>query len=227
MQKIFSESRQNPKLTVVFDFDGTIAETLLAGVDILNSYSADFGFRKVEQEEIENLREKTFAEIIQLFGVSLVKVPFIINKVKKELLRSMDKIKIVPEMKKAMDEIKEAGFGVGLLSSNSDENLRKFCAQNKLTFDFIYSGGSIFGKDQVMKKMLKKEKLDTENIWYVGDEVRDIEAARKTGVRIVSVSWGFNSRRVLEKAQPDFLVDSPGEIMPSIRKAEGNFSQTH
>lgn len=200
-------------MTVVFDFDGTIAETLLTGVDILNSLSGEFGFRKVERSEIENLRGREFAEIIKMFGIPLIKVPLIMSQVKKELLRSMDKIKIVAGMKEVIDEIKSSGSGVGLLSSNSEENLEKFCAQNNLTFDFIYSGGSMFGKDKVIKKMLKKEKLGAEDILYVGDEVRDIEAARKAGVRIISVSWGFNDRSVLKKSQPDFLVDEPGEIM--------------
>jgi phosphoglycolate phosphatase len=47
----------------------------------------------------------------------------------------------------------------------------------------------------------------------IGDEVRDIAAARKAGIAIAAVTWGYNSRAALERAHPDYLVTRPAELL--------------
>ena len=107
---------------------------------------------------------------------------------------------------------------MGILTSTSEENVRKFLKKNKLElFDFIYSGSSIFGKHKVMKSLLKKQKLKRKEVIYVGDETRDIEAAKKAKVKIISVTWGFNTKQILKKQKPDFLIDKPKELMKILK----------
>jgi len=38
---------------------------------------------------------------------------------------------------------------------------------------------------------------------FVGDKTRDIEAAKKAGIRMAAVTWGYNSRRSLDAMKPD------------------------
>jgi len=205
------------KKIVVFDFDGTIAHTLRAGVEILNKYSEEFGFRKIREEEVDGLRGKNIRELLDIFDVSMLKVPFIAAKVKKELANSIDKIEIVPGIRNVFESLEKNGVKVGVLSSNSEENLNKFFEKNNLVFDFVYSGGSIFGKDSVMEDMIKKENFSKEDLFYVGDEVRDIEASKKVGIKIISVSWGFNNREALQKLNPDYLIEKPEEILEILK----------
>jgi len=80
-------------------------------------------------------------------------------------------------------------------------------------FDFIYSDGSLFGKGKILKRVLKKYEFFKRNVVYVGDEVRDIDAAREAGIKIVSVSWGFNSKEVLGSNKPNYIVDTPAELL--------------
>ncbi|WP_187329412.1 HAD family hydrolase [Halomicronema hongdechloris] len=47
----------------------------------------------------------------------------------------------------------------------------------------------------------------------MGDEVRDIEATRQTGIRSVAVTWGFNSENVLADHHPNFLVLAPEQLL--------------
>jgi hypothetical protein len=42
-------------------------------------------------------------------------------------------------------------------------------------------------------------------VLYVGDEVRDMEAARKASVDIAAVGWGFHSLAILADERPKFL----------------------
>jgi phosphoglycolate phosphatase len=48
---------------------------------------------------------------------------------------------------------------------------------------------------------------------YVGDEYRDIEAAKAANVKIISVTWGFNSREVLENANSGYIAEDTEEIL--------------
>ncbi len=48
---------------------------------------------------------------------------------------------------------------------------------------------------------------------YVGDTAVDIEAARAAGLRSVAVTWGFRDRAVLEAAQPDALIEHPSMLL--------------
>ena len=89
----------------------------------------------------------------------------------------------------------------------------QFSKRNNLeVFDFVYSGSSIFGKDRVIRKVLKSLDIPLSNAIYVGDETRDVEAAKAVGIAIIAVSWGFNSKKILEARHPDYLIESVNEL---------------
>jgi phosphoglycolate phosphatase len=79
--------------------------------------------------------------------------------------------------------------------------------------EFIYSGSSIFGKHEVIKEILQMHQYRPEEAGYIGDETRDIEAAKKAGVSAIAVSWGFNSRSILEQYCPDVVLDAPQDLL--------------
>jgi len=84
---------------------------------------------------------------------------------------------------------------------------------NLNVFDFIYSEGDIFNKADKMKTLLEERKLNPESVFYVGDETRDIEAARAAGIKMIAVSWGFNKEEILKKENPDYLIRKPEELV--------------
>ncbi len=57
-------------------------------------------------------------------------------------------------------------------------------------FDFVGSGLTLFGKGRIIQRILKQQNLDPAIVFYVGDETRDIETARKIGIRVIAVGWG-------------------------------------
>jgi phosphoglycolate phosphatase-like HAD superfamily hydrolase len=67
----------------------------------------------------------------------------------------------------------------------------------------------MFGKAKVLKELLNKENLNKDDCIYIGDEVRDIEACKEIGLRLVSVTWGYNVDSVLKAYNPDFLANTP------------------
>jgi len=83
-------------------------------------------------------------------------------------------------------------------------------------FDFIYSGVTIFGKTTIINNVLKQQQIKLQEVIYVGDETRDIEASKKANIKVIAVTWGFNSPEVLARQNPDFLVHQPSELLEII-----------
>lgn len=206
------------KKVIMFDFDGTIADTLDAIVSITNRLAVEFGYKQTTQEELAQIQNLNSKEIIKQSGISIFKLPFLLRKVKAELNKEIQRVRPISGIKEALIELKNQGNRLGILTSNSSANVVAFLEKNELEdlFDFIYSGKTLFGKSKVMNNLLKQENIDPKTAIYVGDETRDIEAARKSHIKAIAVSWGFNSAEVLAKHNPDFLIHQPNQLIEVI-----------
>jgi HAD superfamily hydrolase (TIGR01549 family) len=199
---------------IIFDFDGTLADTIDILLSITNRLSAEFGFKSATKEELAQLSNLNSWQILQYSGISIFKFPLLIRRLKAELHSELPHIQLFPGIKEVLLELKKRGFQLGIITSNSRENVLGALEKNGLqdTFTFIYSG-STFGKHKVINKWLRIENIHTEKVVYVGDEIRDIDAAKKTGIKVIAVGWGFNSQEALAAQNPDFLIERPQELI--------------
>ena len=202
---------------IIFDFDGTLADTIDILLSITNRLSAEFGFKSATKEELAQLSNLNSWQILQYSGISLFKFPLLIRRLKAELHSEVPHIQLFPGIKEVLLELKKRGFQLGIITSNSRENVLGALEKNGLqdTFTFIYSG-STFGKHKVINKWLRIENIHTEKVVYVGDEIRDIDAAKKTGIKVIAVGWGFNSPQALAAQNPNFLIERPQELIEII-----------
>lgn len=202
---------------IIFDFDGTLADTIDIILNITNRLSAEFGFKSATKEELAQLSNLTSWQILRYSGISIFKFPLLIRKLKAELRNEIPNIQLFPGIKEVLLELKKLGFQLGIITSNSRENVLASLEKNGLqgTFTFIYSG-STFGKHKVINRWLKREHINAEEVVYVGDEIRDIDAAKKTGIKVIAVSWGFNSHSALAAQNPDFLIERPQELIDIV-----------
>ncbi len=209
---------------ILFDFDGTIADTHDAFVEIVNELSEEFGYQPVNAEELERLKHLSSSEIIKQSKIPLVKIPFILNRVKLELSHKIQDLKPIKGMKSSLFQLKSQGYSLGIITSNTKDNVIAFLENNQLNalFDFIYSETTLFGKSRVINKVLWQNHLSPAEVIYIGDETRDIQASKKSQVKVVAVAWGFNSPEVLAKHQPDFLIYQAQELMGVMEKCDEN-----
>ncbi len=131
-----------------------------------------------------------------------------------------DKINEVKFHKNLIPVLKELSVNhrLFILSSNKQEIIELELNKNNLNiFEAVYSSSSLFKKDKSIKKLLKLFKLEIENVFYVGDEVRDIEACKAINVKIISVTWGFNSKQILSLYNPEYLIDTPVELLEIMK----------
>ena len=212
-----AEERRARYGTLIFDFDGTIADTLSAIIRLVNEHASEFNIKPLADKDVEELRGMSNIDIIKRLKVPLVKVPYMVLHAQKELHQRIDETTLFPGMKDLILGLKGLGFRLGILTSNSRENVQKFLrAQTLDVFDFIHAEQNFFGKNWALLHLLKKHGLKRDEVLYVGDEVRDIEACQKVGVPVVAVSWGFHRRHLLAAKKPTYLVDAAPEIMAII-----------
>ena len=92
---------------------------------------------------------------------------------------------------------------MGILTSNSSQNVKEFLKNHQLdVFDFTHSVSKFWGKSSGLKRLIRKYKLKPDHLLYIGDEIRDLEAAKKAGIRFAAVTWGYNSSKALKACHP-------------------------
>ncbi|MEB3149303.1 MAG: HAD-IA family hydrolase [Sphaerospermopsis sp.] len=204
---------------IIFDFDGTIADTVDALVTIANRLAVEFDYVQISANELTLLRNLTSREIIRYSGISLFKIPFLVKKVKGELKNKIKDLQSIPGIKEALIELKNKEYRLGIITSNSQENVSAFlkCHNLDYLFEFIHSGVTIFGKTTIINNVLRQKQIKPQTVIYVGDETRDVEAAKKANIKVVAVTWGFNSPEALVKENPDFLINHPSELLEVIK----------
>ncbi len=202
------------KPVLIFDFDGTIADTFNYLIKIANMLSNEFGFFKILPEHVDYLKSKSVMQIIKHLRVPIMKVPFILNRAKQELNKDIESVMPFENLKEILEELKNRGFEIGILSTNSQENIKAFLTKHDLDiFNFISASSRIWGKNKNLKRLIEKENFDLEQVIYVGDEIRDIIAAQKANIKVAAVAWGFNSYDALHKHHPDYIINTPKDLL--------------
>jgi len=203
--------------TIIFDFDGVIGNTIEEIKNIVVGLYEEFRHEKAKPEEIQKFIGKGVIQVIKELKVPMVKLPYFERRIRQDLIKRIDKIKIFKGIKKVLGQIKKNGYRLGILSSNSQENLHYIFKKNDIDFfDFIYSGSSFFGKGKVLAKLLKKESLDHKKTIYIGDELRDVQAAKQNKVSVIAVGWGYNKEKLLKEENPDYFAKKPKDILKII-----------
>ncbi|NHI04575.1 hypothetical protein DYY67_0333 [Candidatus Nitrosotalea sp. TS] len=203
--------------TIVFDFDGTIADTMSVVIKIANKFAEQYGYRKIPLSDLPKLREKKPSEVLKHLGISIFKLPIVVRKIRFEMNKEIVHLQAAVGIRDALVNLRENGCVLGILTTNSRENVMEFLKNNDLQlFDFVYTGRAMYGKSRLLKKLMKEKTIPHKDPIYVGDEIRDIEAAKKAGVRVIGVSWGYNTRTALQKANPDYIVEKPEELQDII-----------
>ena len=211
--------------TVIFDFDGTICDSYLESVRMMNELAPEFGFNVVAEADLELLRDKSFTEFRDLLGLAVHRIPTILHQGRKRMRARAADLPPVPGLPEALRQLQRLELRLGILTSNSQDNVEVFLRKNGLDmFEFVHGESSMFGKARLLKKIMKRLGLNPAQVAYVGDEARDVKAANAAGVTAIAVSWGFNSTRLLATALPTVILSQPQELVTYVEKLKAALS---
>ena len=202
------------KTLLIFDFDGTIANTLEVAVDIVNEMSEEFHFPSVTKEEFVHYRGKSIPELMRLSGLSWIQLPALVKRTRDHFKQRIGDVLPVEGMPDILRALASEGYRLGILTSNTQENVEAFLKLYDLElFEFVQAPKSIFGKASRLKYLQKNLRIPHQHMVMIGDEIRDTQAAQKAQIDSVAVTWGFNSEELLQSHSPTCILQQPQELL--------------
>lgn len=202
------------KKNIIFDFDGTMVDTLDLALAFGNANQHRFSKTKIVKEEF---RQRSMREALSHIGLPWYKLPQFVLELKSYLKMHLNTAPIFSGISDLIAELKHQGFGLYVLSSNSRENIEGVLIRTNLLshFNDIVSDSSIFGKHVILERLFKTHDLSKTDSVYVGDEVRDAEACAKCDIPMIAVSWGWDNFERLRKV-PDLTIAQSVEELRSL-----------
>lgn len=199
---------------IIFDFDGTLVDSGNAFLNIFLELAEKYGLRKIEHEEIASLRKMTVLEKCKTLKIPLYKLPSLASEFYRSYKLVIRDLILFDGIQELLGELKNSGYEIAIVSSNSKENIKSFLLNSGLIDHYqVLSSNNILGKDIMLKKFLKSNNLKAEEVIYIGDEHRDIVACKKCKINIIWVGWGFDCLEAVQNDKPDYVVNAPGEII--------------
>lgn len=202
---------------LIFDFDGTIADTLPFTINAAIEINNKLGLLENQKIDFEYFRSVDSTEFFEKLEIPKLKLLYFVLKYQRRLVKKLDEINTFDGMTEVLHEIKRRGVDMGIVTSNSSKNVNIFLENNNLKyFDFVYSSINYFNKSKMLNRAIRKYNMDKNNVVYIGDEVRDIQAAKTSGIKVCAVTWGYNFETVLSKYNPDYIVSRPIDLLDLI-----------
>jgi phosphoglycolate phosphatase len=198
---------------VIFDFDGTLADSADWFISMANEVARRFRFRQISDDEVAMLRGRSSREVVAYMRVPAWKMPFIARHTRRLVAENTSEIPLFPESPTLIRTLHEAGVALALVSSNSEANVRKILGPELAAcIDHYACGASMFGKSPQFRKVIRRTGARPPEVLSIGDETRDIEAAHRAGIDSGAVTWGYARPEILEAHRPTFLFSSMQDI---------------
>lgn len=209
-------ARTTPRLAI-FDLDGTLSDSFPWFLRVVNAVADKHGFRRIADHEIDMVRGKGSREIVKFFQVPTWKLPIIARDMRRMKGEQLDGIPLFPGVDRLLQTLAAKSIVTAMVSSDSEENVRRALGpDNARLISYYACGASLFGKARKFRRVLKLSGIAAADAICIGDEVRDIEAARKAGIPFGAVSWGYATPQALQALGPEEMFDSMDDMIARL-----------
>ncbi|MGN1132764.1 MAG: HAD family hydrolase [Ruminococcus sp.] len=207
---------------VIFDLDGTLANTLIDLADATNVGLAKAGlpahpvekYKKMVGGGVLNLVKRAMSPVEDEKLFDIVKNGF--DEYYKE--HSIDKTCAYEGTEELLNELSKKGIATAVLSNKPDEFVAKILKKIYPDHSFAYAWGkkpeyNTKPDPEALNAILSLTGFEKEECIYVGDSNVDCFTAQNAGVKCCGVSWGFRGREELENAGADHVIDEPLQLI--------------
>ncbi|AGC44249.1 phosphoglycolate phosphatase [Myxococcus stipitatus DSM 14675] len=205
-----------PYRLVIFDFDGTLADSFPWFQSVFNDVADRFGFARLSPEEFQELRGLSGREIMARTKVPLWRLPAIVNHMRKEKLAAAGSTPLFAGVPELLASLKAAGVTVAIISSDTEASVRAVMGPVVESVTHFDCGAALFGKAAKFRRMLKRTHVAPSEALSIGDEIRDIEAAREAGIAAAAVGWGYTLPEALTRHAPALMFHSVAAMRAAL-----------
>ena len=201
----------------IFDFDGTLADTLPWMRSIFNDLADEHGFRRVEPHEYERFRDLHGHALLRELGLPLWKLPRVLTSMRSRMAGHTGSFSLFPGINEVFERLAAAQIRMAIVSSNARENIERILGPNNTRLVAHFGCGvAMFGKAAKLRQAVRQGGVPPSQAIYIGDEVRDAEAAAEAKLAFGAVTWGQHSAENLARQKPAHLFMSVREIADQL-----------
>ena len=201
----------------IFDFDGTLADSFPWFLSVVNVLADEHGFRRIEEHEVEMLRGQGARQIVAHMELPAWKMARVALRMRQYMARDIGRISLFPGVDRLLRELAGRGVRLAVVTSNSIENVRQVLGPESAALIHHYEcGASMFGKRPKLRTVLRNSGIPAAEALCIGDEVRDLEAARAEGIAFGAVAWGYTTPEALRAHAPEEMFETVEEIVAAL-----------
>ena len=197
----------------VFDFDGTLADSFPFFLDSFGELADAHGLRRLARAELDGLRRLDARQLMRHVGLPAWKAPLVAMDFRRLMARNTGQIALFDGIPALLRDLAGAGVELAVLSSNSRDNVQAVLGPGLTALiSHVDCGVSLLGKKRRLRMLLEHTGFAPGQTVCIGDEIRDIEAARGVRATAAAVGWGYTLPDALAMHQPDALVHSVDQL---------------
>jgi phosphoglycolate phosphatase len=156
-------------------------------------------------------------DMMKHLNVPTWKLPLIVTHMRKLKTRDIHTISLFPGAPRMMRTLHDAGVRLAIVSSNAPHNVEKVLGpDNTRLVDYMDCGGSVFGKASMLAKVVRQSGVAPQRALCIGDEIRDMEAAKSAGIPFGAVAWGYTKLSALQTHRPKETFATMEEIAERV-----------
>ena len=213
----------------VWDLDGTLIDTMPTLHDLDNRSLLHFGFKPITYDQsiilIKYPLGQYYENLLRMGGCEEDRVDELAGQITEysfDLYRQdpTHLAREFPGVRETLASIKEMGIANAVFSNKFQEISEQIA--DHYYRDYI---SAVFGQhpDHPSKpqtgctdRILQTTGFSPEEILIIGDTEVDVMSAKNNHIDCVSVTWGYQDREVLEQLGPDYMIDTPQELLKII-----------
>ena len=198
---------------VLFDFDGTLADSFPYFVRVFNELAERHGFATIDPALLPSFRNHSVREMMRHVGLPAWKLPWVARDFTALMSRDVSDIPLFEGVGEVLDRLAGSGATLAIVSSNTEANVRRILGpENARRIRHFECGASLFGKAARIRKVLRRAAIPAGEAIYVGDHSTDMQAARAAGVALGAVAWGYGTIESLRAESPDLEFASVADL---------------
>ncbi len=202
---------------IIFDWSGVVRDTVTNQMWIVNHIFKQYGVAEISTEEFRENWIQPPALFYQKYlpeGYNEIDRSKLFQEL--QLREDCPKATQFPEVVKIINECKDKGYFLAVVSSDFPETLLPEVKEYGLENVFSEIITDANDKLESVQKIIKESNLSLEDTFFVGDSNHEIDVAKETGIKSVAVTWGFVSEKKLRTHNPDYVANTPQQLQAII-----------